>query len=455
MMDKSIFSLVFNNKVLCNNIFNHVILISSSDKRKHFKWSEVVVNAKVLAAHNYFEQLKQFLSKIVIKDPIVKNSILMIAIKYGDIDMLAYLMNRFKVDLNSVDNSFSNYLKSNINNQEYNEPCCYLNSIYCYAAQKGRMDIVDYLTARFKSYQWNYYRAMVKSPLSKNLEIVKYFVDKHNNNTPPTKFKVNRDLGVNVFDTAAYVGQIEMIEYLVRERPNDLQNSKMYLYAIEGGNTHFIEYLLREHRDLANKERQLIDSASSLYRFDIVKLLFSNGISECTSKPIDNAAIKGDMEMLIWLKENTTAESTKHTMDYAAMNGHLDCLKWLNANITSGCSSSTMDYASMSHLLCVKWLHYNRTEGCTTQSIENATQRGNLEILQWINSNYRSLKISRSCVWQAIEYSGKLQVFQWIYENTTHEYTYFSLIEMASHFNRFNILKYLIQQNNGECHIQY
>ncbi|EFA82951.1 peptidase C1A family protein [Heterostelium album PN500] len=456
------------------------ISITKQNNRKHFKWSEILDQPQVLASHNYLDQLKQCLSKINISGKKVQSSIIMTSIKYGSIDMLAYLLNRFKVDLNSVEilNSNRYTLKDEIYQQEQNEPCDYINSIYCYAFHHGRIDIAEYLTERFKSYQWNYYRAMVKSPLSKSLEVVRYIVNKYNSHRKGSRsFQVNSDLGVNVFETAAFVGQIEMFEYLVSEIQNDLQQSRVYKFAILGGNIHFIEYLLCEYRDLASKDKHLIDYASNLKRFDIVGLLFRNGISECSSIVMNNAAEEGDLETLKLVHENTTVECSSSAIDLAAMNGHLECIKWFDSNRTEEFSTSAMDYAAMNgHLECIKWLHsnrseggsiyamdyaagnghfetvwwlhYNRTEGCSDQAIDCAAGAGHLDIMKSLNSK-RTEGFTYNSFWQSIDNNVELEVIQWLHENCTTEYFNAGMLDMAAYNKRFDILKFLIE-TNGE-----
>ncbi|EFA77463.1 hypothetical protein PPL_12065 [Heterostelium album PN500] len=267
-MEKSIYILVFNNSVLSKIIFKYVNNISSLNGRKHFSWNEVVRIPHVLVAHNYSEQLKQCMSS---NTKIDRAPTLKLAIRFGSTEMLSYLINRLKLDLNSYQSwsTSQSYFGFGDMSDHFPEHCDTINSILCYASQHGRMDIVQYLVAKYTRYQWNYYRAMVMAPLSDSLEMLKYFTEKHNN-TPNERFD-NYEFISTVFETAAFMGRIDMFEYLLTEREKDLKKSKVVCrVAVNGGHLQLVEYLLKNHRDLVEKESSELSNILQAKRIALI-----------------------------------------------------------------------------------------------------------------------------------------------------------------------------------------
>ncbi|EFA74936.1 hypothetical protein PPL_11970 [Heterostelium album PN500] len=430
MMDKRLFLIVFNNKILYNNIFKYVSLISSLKGKKQFKWSEVIRNPQSLAAHNYFEQLKQCLSIKYKIDSDCKRQTLKMAIKFGTIEMLVYLLDRFKVDLHSYSSSeaveFYDFDDDNDPERiEYHEPCDHLNSIYSCAAQYGRMDIIEYLTTRFKTYKWNYDKAMMKSPLSRDIDILMYFVVLHKNiNVLWNTTKSFISFGRVVYENAALVGRIDMIEYLIKQLPpKDKVKLSLLENAIKGGHFDLVEYLLREHRNPSREnEEELLDLAARLNRQDIIKLLISNGITSCTTALMNYTAWHGNLELLKWLGQNTTAVCSTRAMDNAASENHFECLQWLHFNRSEGCSNQAMDYAACKgHFEIVLWLYNNRKEGCSDQAISDVILHcGRLDIIDWLYQNQPNSYSNTQLLFQIAADLGNLDIIKYLYTKEKH-----------------------------------
>ncbi|EFA77466.1 hypothetical protein PPL_12068 [Heterostelium album PN500] len=444
-MDKRLYLLVFNNTILNKIIFNQVKNLCSLKNVMSYKWSEVCQTPLVLAAHNYFDQLKMCLSnRRFISDLLTIG----MAIRFGELDMLIYLIDQFKVDINSFNDNWSRDIDTLQVGKDINdlhpEPLDTINSILCYASQYGRMDIVEYLTSRYTRYQWNYYRAMVKSPLSGSMEMLKYFTEKQNK-VDDNKFN---DIKVTVFDSAAYIGRIDMVEYLLQERQQDLGASKMIEFAIKGKQTTMVEYLLREHRSLSNNiEHILLNIAADFHCGEIVKILFSFNISQSETPLMNRFAIHGNLEMLKWLNENSTNKGSNWSMNNAAYYGHFNCIKWLHEN-TYGCTFHAMNYAAGSgDLECVKFLHFNRTEGCNREAMDQAARGGHFSILKWLHEN-RTEGFSFDAFYNIIEYGDQLEIFEWLYDHreiNSDDFQFF--IERVVEYGRIEIFKFLLSKN--------
>lgn len=109
-------------------------------------------------------------------------------------------------------------------------------------------------------------------------------------------------------------------------------------------------------------------------------LLFAeeNALVECLlftmrSQSYDNAAAKGELELVKWLHENKTEGCIVKTMNMAAVNGHLDVLRFLNEHRHDGCRTKACDGASgLGKLNILKWLCANMPHKCTASTLINA-----------------------------------------------------------------------------------
>ena len=78
----------------------------------------------------------------------------------------------------------------------------------------------------------------------------------------------------------------------------------------------------------------------------------------CTgSMNADEAAARGDLETLKWIRENG-GEWTEWAANNAAANGHLETLKWIRANGGEWTSSAADGAAANGHLEIVEWIKY-------------------------------------------------------------------------------------------------
>ncbi|EFA77571.1 hypothetical protein PPL_12174 [Heterostelium album PN500] len=455
-MDTNKFLLVFKNSVLNKLIFNQVTSISSIAGQKHYKWKQLEDYPHILASHNYFEHLKLCLASTKNRKDECKQLTIQMAIRFGDLEMLIYLLDRFKVDLHTIIIPREN-VTSDKSPVIFHESCSYLNSILCFALQHRRVDIIKYLTNRFKKYKWNYRNALILAPLSGSLEILMYFVENFPKDNRHVKFE-NGGIKITVFDSAAYMGRLDMIEYLLEKRLAkvfrytevlDLPSSKIFEFAIRGGHLHLVEYLLNNHKSLAFKnEYRVLDSASEFNRFDIVKLLFNHGIKNYSMEFLDYAVKNGNLELLKWSRANTNARLSNNVLSIAALNGDLECLKWLNQNGAEGYSTIPMDNAAKNgHLECFKYLHFNRTEGCSQNAILFALENGHLDVLKWIYDN-RTERCSEA-VLKDIRIS-RIDVLEWVLENQPKVFSTKDL-EFAVQKGYLDIVQLLCQKKMVEC----
>ncbi|EFA84828.1 hypothetical protein PPL_01821 [Heterostelium album PN500] len=320
--------------------------------QNRYRWSDVRSTPKVLAGNGYIQYLKEHFKKNSIRLVSSQDKIAMLrnAIRANRLDVLRYIVEELRVKLDE-DKDIS---------QVYD--LMYFASIY----SGSDHTIIEYLASFDKEMQWNYLAALGVSPFSLNMETVKYFTkrlqliqeeeEEDKEETGKSYFSL---LNPNVFNCAARVGRIDMIEWLVRNRPQDRANSSMYFQAVSNNHVHVLDYLGTENSDS--------------YGHSIL---------------MDVAALTGSLKTLKWLHYNNYGECTASAIDNAALSNSLDIIKWLNENRTEGATTLAMDNAAYKgNLKIVKYLHFNRTEGCTSYAFEAAKVHGDTEMLTWLREN--------------------------------------------------------------------
>ncbi|GAB9476371.1 hypothetical protein Gpo141_00013437, partial [Globisporangium polare] len=101
----------------------------------------------------------------------------------------------------------------------------------------------------------------------------------------------------------------------------------------------------------------------------------------------------------------------------AAWNGRLDVVKFLHENRTEGCTVSAMNTAAaFGHLEVVKFLHENRAEGCTTDAMGLAALNGHFEVVLFLHANRRE-SCTRDCVDDVETCVKNLEMVQWLHSN--------------------------------------
>ncbi|EFA83682.1 hypothetical protein PPL_02749 [Heterostelium album PN500] len=437
-MDNILFSILFNNKVIKNLIFIKVNQLNCRFERKSYKWCEVLKLPNLLARYDYFDLLKSYLMDK--SNPIPTNSqeifgdidsIVACAIKGGSFDMFQYLLAYFQID----------------RRLQVTSEKIIISHLSAHAARYNRLDIIHYVIDRFGLMYFDFHRALTEAPYSGNLELLKFLTIKmkDQSESSPTSF-----YHTYAFETAARVGRINMIEWLMANRLEDLQHSDLLEFALlhnkSGNHLALLEYLFKEHRQLFNFENSAYSVYSTNHSPETFQLLVKNGM-KITKRIMEYTVDTNNLDLLKWLHSNTTYQCSQSSMNRAAKAGNLEMVRWLNENRTEGCSSKAMDEASVNgHLHVVKWLHYNRSEGCTTRamdfccneieydSIFDKVEDGTtLKIIQFLHENR-----SEGCTDQAYENAGidgKLEVVKFLYTNRTERYSdiFFDTIATCGH----------------------
>ncbi|EFA77891.1 hypothetical protein PPL_09391 [Heterostelium album PN500] len=410
-MEKDKFLQIFNNFVLYKLIFKHIKsihnVITQNVDSARYSWSEVIEKPTVMARYSYLRELKLYYSEHpIFSFGVDTTHTFNAAIKSGNIEMLKYLVELAKPIASSpLHIRFSRILK--------------------YAAMYGSLEMVEYICTEFAKKRLNYRSAFSKSPLSGDIEIVEYLKKK-----------------LEIFDlsflnsflyNAAKKGRIDMIEWMIENRPKGRSNSCMYYAAIEGGHLHVVQYLLdiKEPFIFDPDYGSFLEYSIYFNQLEIAKLFHQHNIIESEDTLIDYAALNGNIECLKWLNENTTFEASVQAMNNAATNNHLEVLKWLRQH---------------------------RTEGCSDDIIQIISRKGYIEVIQWLYENQSNVLQSRQSIDVAISY-GHLELAKWFFEKRNEQPSLFAIDSAtlngneSSEIRNFQMIKWLHDNHPNLTHI--
>ncbi|EFA79286.1 hypothetical protein PPL_07704 [Heterostelium album PN500] len=403
-MNSTLFLKVFNSSVLNRLIFNKVRELSRG--KRSFKWHEILVLPDVLAGNNYLQLLKDCLDKSGGVD--IDSELYINAIRGGNLEIFKYLLDYFSV------NPPRQSLFREIKVEQFKFYKINLDAMLINSALGGRTDIITYLLNTFKSYRFDYYRALSASAYSGNFELLKFFVGKCKENKIEAS---NYDVRENVFNQCAYLGRLDMIGYLVTNYPHNMVKSDMISYAIESGQIDVVIYLLQNKKifKLTYQTESLLDQAAYYNRFEIAQFLLRYGHGKCTAA-MDNAAYNGNLEFLKWIHSNTRgSRCSAQAFYHAVTNSNYEMVRWLHENTTERCSKDTSDYAAgQGDIRIVKYIHEKKIGEFSNLAMENAARFGHLDILQFLHDNKYSC--SKKAMDNAI-ITNRLEIVQFLHEH--------------------------------------
>ncbi|EFA76191.1 hypothetical protein PPL_10408 [Heterostelium album PN500] len=418
-MNKSLFICIFNNRVLNRLIFdqvrNHRCLL---DRREIYKWRSVTRQPKVMAGNGYLEMLKVWFKS--------NNIVLML---WYDI---------YQILVNAIKTSHPNSL-----------------DIVKYLVEERK--IADHLINDYSKGMSLYYKLyFTRSPLSNDIDMMIYLSGKEISGSRSYLENICK-----VFDSAARVGRVDMIEWLAEHIPQYRKGNNMYYHAVFGNHIHVLEYLKRRNNDLPQEgpySKKLIDVAAERGNLQVLKWLDENKIGRASHDAIDNACAKGYLNIVEWLFENRTEGYTKRSMIDASTNGHLQIVKWIHFNGGNGYELSATikaidNAAKNDHLEMLKFLVDENIirYSTTTYLLNMAVARGHVEVVEWL-SRRLAQRGSVSTFEIAID-NCDLPMVKWLHQNQTvwlaeNEYYDFSCpIVWAREYGHKDIERYLIEQH--------
>ncbi|EFA83676.1 hypothetical protein PPL_02742 [Heterostelium album PN500] len=446
-MEKSLFSCVFRNVVLNQLIFEKVNevtrTIDHNSQRIYYSWNEIITRPYVLAAHGYSKEFKACLDVMRFELQRSHLSLFFGVIKGGNVEMMQHLLDHYKVD-----QLLKEELQSTANRKP-SEVQMTLNDVMEHATKKGRMDIVNCLferftTAEFTSMHWDYRKMLSVAPLSGDLEVVKFFSRKVDED-PTARPEINTFN--NCFNNAARIGRIDLIQWLAENRSSELTKSDMMKYAISGSHLDTVVYLWTKHKLL---QRPRNDAYMRLIRFgnekalEIFKLLNDNDYQYPPSL-VEMVARSGNVEVMKLIdneskKSDTRVRFEKTHMDVAAEHNHFGMMRWLHENRSEGCTTKAFDEcAKRGYIDALKWLYVNRTERCSRNIVNEVASNGHIEVLLWLDSE-EPMMATTTTTTHVVEQPQSDQYFQ--FDN--------NILDTVVKAGHLDVVKFMHERNNGK-----
>ncbi|GMF17106.1 unnamed protein product [Phytophthora fragariaefolia] len=273
-------------------------------------------------------------------------------------------------------------------------------------------------------------------------------------------------------EEAARDGCLDMVEWLVSRGITE-GASKAAQAASNEGHLSILRWL-REH-NLGQFAPYAMSNAIYQGHLDIVEYLNEEGISDLPSKMMKIAAGNAHLDIVKWLYEEydnddlfppydpltDNRDMSKQTaMDEAAINGHLHVLEYLHAiavsNKESGenggptCSKSPFNIAAaVGHFEVVKWLYQNYPEKCFSHRTTTvATMSGKLEIMQWLHDQ-TDVEWTTTVMDQAAE-GGHLHIVKWLHVNRSEGCTEYAM-NHAANMGHLNVVRWLNDNRSEGC----
>ncbi|EFA84506.1 hypothetical protein PPL_02541 [Heterostelium album PN500] len=256
------------------------------------------------------------------------------------------------------------------------------------------------------------------------------FLTKHK--YPATKAALN---------AAASAGHLNVVVFLSKSRSEGASKLALDEAAING-HLEVVRFLLANRTEGATPAA--IDRASLEGHTDIVVSLVDSNIIRGTKDAVDFAAVKGHLRIVEYLTR-AKYECSIAALNSAATNGHLELVKFLHYNRTEGCSVMALNGAATNgHLHIVRFLHENRTEGCSTSAMNGAITNGHLSVVEFLHYN-RTEGCSKNIIEEASKFSNNLAVIQFLLVQRKESFTGVALSNAAEKGN-LDILKLLTSQ---------
>lgn len=337
------------------------------------------------------------------------------AAESGDLRMLKWALSRSRADpllslteyaVQSVHGNLE-IIKWLVENGYHDQPPS-VNVELDGAAERGQLDVIQYLTAREIGYCSP--RSIERAGVNGHFETVKWILQ---NRTDGRR-------GASFNEIAAH-GRVEIVRWIAQFYPDGFDEIAM-VQAARNGHLDVI-ICLDDVFGSSMCTLEAMNAAAGSGHLEIVKWLHTNRNDGCTTTAMDEAAANGHLETVKWLHANRQEGCTIYAMDKAASGGHLDVAMWLHENRDEGCSvwaaneaaknghlnvikwlhetqpdvwtANAIDFAATNgYLNIIKWLHKNRSEGCTNDAMDRATRGGHVEVLKWLHEHYDVLRLT-------------------------------------------------------------
>ncbi|EFA81664.1 hypothetical protein PPL_05658 [Heterostelium album PN500] len=426
----SLFSSVFGNQILNQIIFEHVPIINKkvnipgAEQRYHsYSWKQLNEVPTLLSKLGYVDQLRSLFARKEI-DRFVVQACMKLAIEKGHFNTLKYLF------------------------EEANVPDAFSPEVFYHAIKFSQLEIVKYFESK-SGLDWDNEEAMLLAPLTNSLE---FLIERSKKFESEHKVKLRQPHTLSrLFDNAAAVGSIEMIEWAALNRPSYRTNNYMYHCAARENHIHVLKYLKRLSNPLdvpeASSLMNLYSAAAGNGSLDALKWLKENNIGNSNQNAMNVAAANGHFDAVLWLHENRTEGCNFEAVEMSLRNKHYNIFKWLYCNYPNERHSESVSMmAKKGNLAMLKWLHEQNDQDFNGSLLNDSLKNGNLKVAKWLFEN-------RTEQWETVqiyhvETKGGVEILEWLHEKRIPFNVSQDSLHNASRFGQLEVLKWL-QENRG------
>ncbi|EGG18665.1 ankyrin repeat-containing protein [Cavenderia fasciculata] len=251
----------------------------------------------------------------------------------------------------------------------------------------------------------------------------------------------------DAMDGAALNGHLNILQYLHQNRYEGCTIDAMNGAALNG-HLNILQWLRNNRTEGCSTNA--MDNAKSL---EIVKFLHVNG-KTCTTLAIDNACLKGDLDIVQFLFENRTEGCTQHAIINDCKSGNFDLIKFLLNARNQVCTPEAVDSAikKKCSLEIIKYLD----KECTINGLKHTFKNDRLDTLDLIQYLYQRFPKTTN-TWDALTFdlaavAGKLDIVKFLHENK--KACTIKTMDHAAEFGNLDIVQFLHFNRTEGCTIQ-
>lgn len=256
---------------------------------------------------------------------------------------------------------------------------------------------------------------------------------------------------------ASEKGHIEVIKYLIRQKPDLLKlrvdekvpgrgtvGGEALKLASENGNLDVVKYLVKQGVRIIPRALEL---ASGAGHFDIVKYFIEQGFDVNNSVAVNNASEGGHSDIIKYLV-GIGANINEGNLMYAISKGHLDIVKYFVEGcgfIGAGIPIEALVFAStQGRLDMVKYL-IERGSYIHGSSLFAASKGGHLNVVKYLIEEHE-LEIHKN-VLRVASKEGHLEILKFLIKNYKSGNLNNDILKDAAQKGHLNVVKYLVEQN--------
>ncbi|EFA77125.1 hypothetical protein PPL_09880 [Heterostelium album PN500] len=268
--------------------------------------------------------------------------------------------------------------------------------------------------------------------------------DRDYNDDTIAKFK---ELYLKSTVKASELGHLDLIEFIHQALPNKFSFKSIFQPALEEGHLSILQFIHQHKQSKGLYIGYQLLRAAELGYLDIVKFIHENKLDTPDGHPLKSAIKSKNLEVVKYIHSNYTDacrgilglaisggcldivqflfqnRSTEDFFDLrlseATTKGHLSVIKYLienKDNFDIELPDDMLDYAAYSGKLeLVQYLHENTTANCSTNAIDHAATNGYFEMLKYLHYNRSEgctvAAMNKACI------GGHLEIIKFLHYN--------------------------------------